>query len=212
MSCSATGWFRWRPPPSSPVVSTCVSKIRHECDKSAVGAEPSGKVGAATMPFWSRSGSQDQPRTNVGRWLRAMMLGQSQLREQLRPALNGGRRGWNDDEPAVAEAACELAAARFFGTDYDPRVISYFVGELGTATSNDPPLDPSETEAIIRSALGDKSARSEGITPARKFLTHNLVASFASMKLRLPEADVNQIIVGAEKMAFKRGWKPPLAG
>jgi hypothetical protein len=164
------------------------------------------------MPFWSRSGSQDQPRTNVGRWLRATMLGQSQLREQLRPALNGGRRGWNDDEPAVVEAACQLTAVKFFGTDYDPRVISYFVEELGVATSNEPPLDPSETEAIIRYALGDKSARTQGITPAQKYLTHGLVATFASAKLRLPEADVNQIIVDAEKMAFKHDWKPPLAG
>lgn len=55
------------------------------------------------------------PRTYVGRWLLALLMHDPELREQLRSTLNGGKEtGWNDDEPAVIEAACELAFRLFF--------------------------------------------------------------------------------------------------
>jgi hypothetical protein len=141
-----------------------------------------------------------------------MLLGQSQLREQLRPTLNGGRRGWNDDEPAVVEATFELVVSRFFGTDYDVRVITEFVMEMRKATSNDPRLDALTTEAMIRSARGDKDVDTKGITPAQKFYIHSVVAGFASLKLPLTETEVNRITIDAEKIAMERGWRPPLAG
>ena len=48
----------------------------------------------------------------------------------LNPALNKGKPGWNDDEPAVAEATCELAVREYFGGDYDVRAITSFVSVM----------------------------------------------------------------------------------
>jgi hypothetical protein len=69
-----------------------------------------------------------------------------------------------------------------------------------------------KAKAIIRSALGNKEVDTKGITSGQKYLIHVLVAAFASAKLRLVEADIDQIIVDAEKIAIERGWRPPLAG
>ena len=47
------------------------------------------------------------PRTVVGMWLRAGFLLETEKRNRLASTLNGGTDGWNYDEPAVVEAACE---------------------------------------------------------------------------------------------------------
>jgi hypothetical protein len=72
-------------------------------------------------------------------------------------------------------------------------------------------LDPLKTEAIIRLALGDKDVDAKGISSGQKYLTHGLVAIFATAKLRLAETDIDQIIVDAEKIAIERGRRPPIA-
>ena len=164
------------------------------------------------MPFRSRSVSRGGPRTYVGQWLRAVLLRQTQLRDRLRPKLNGGRQtGWNDDEPAVVQAACELAVGRFFGTSYDVRAITAFVAELREATGNDRAHDQLKTEAVIRLALGEQNVDTEGITAGQKFLIRLAVLTLAFGKLRLSEAEVEQLITEAEKIAVERGFSPPLA-
>lgn len=165
------------------------------------------------MPFRSRSVSRDGPRTYMGQWLRALLLRQTELRERLQPKLNGGREtGWNDDEPAVAEAACELAVGRFFGTSYDVRAITAFVALLREATGNDPKYDQLKTEAVIRLALGDRDVDTTGITAGQKYLIRLAVLTLAYGKLRLSEAEVDELVTDAEKIAVERGWNPPLAG
>jgi hypothetical protein len=62
------------------------------------------------------AGNSALPRTFVGRWLRAAMLDRPDERDRLVPTLNRGSvTGWNDDEPAVVQAAAELVLRRFFG-------------------------------------------------------------------------------------------------
>jgi hypothetical protein len=164
------------------------------------------------MPFWSRPVSPGRPRTNVGQWLRAMLLRQPELRDRLRAELNGGKtKGWNDDEPAVVEAACELAVGRFFGASYDVRAVTEFVAVLREATDRDPRYDQLKTEAVIRAALGEKDVDTEGITPGQKYLIRCAVLTLVCGKLRLGEVDVDLLITEAEKIAFKRGWNPTLA-
>jgi len=165
------------------------------------------------MPFRSRSVSRGGPRTYVGQSLRAALLRQTELRDRLHPKLNGGREtGWNADEPAVVEAACELAVGRFFGTSYDVRAITAFVAELREATANDPTHDRLKTEAVIRLALGDQDVDTAGITAGQKLRIRGAVLTLALGKLgRLSEADVDQLITEAEKIAIERGWNPPLA-
>lgn len=147
----------------------------------------------------------------MGQWLRAVLLGQTELRDRLRPRLNGGDKGWNDDEPAVAEAACELAVGRFFGSSYDVRAVTAFVAELREATGNDPAYDQLKTEAVIRLALGGQDLDTAGITAVQKFSTRLMVLTVAFAKLGLGEAEVDQLIADAEKIAFARGFDPPLA-
>jgi hypothetical protein len=71
-------------------------------------------------------------------------------RRRLTPQLNGGQRGWNYDEAAVAQAACELAAGRFFGTEYDlgqVREVISFLGEVNIAKGTAIPPEQ-EMEAV----------------------------------------------------------------
>jgi hypothetical protein len=165
------------------------------------------------VPFRSRSVSRGGPRTCVGQWLRAVLLRQLELRDRLRPKLNGGKKGWNDDEPAVVEAACESAVARFFGANYDARDVTAFAALLGEAAGDDPnPMfDQLKTEAVIRLALGEPDVDTQGITPGQKFGVRVNVLAGVVGKLGLGEADVDQLITDAEKVAVRRGWNPPLA-
>jgi hypothetical protein len=164
------------------------------------------------MPFRSRIVSRGMPRTNVGQWLRAALLRQTGLRDRLKTKLNGGKvKGWNDDEPAVIQATCELAVGRFFGRSYDVRAVTTFAAELREATAHDPRYDPLKTEAVIRSALGEQDVDTEGITAGQEYLIRIAVVTLVYGKLRLSEADVDQLITDAEKVAVKRGWNPPLA-
>jgi hypothetical protein len=71
------------------------------------------------------------PSTAVGRWLRAGLLNQRELKDRLFRTLNSRKpTGWNDDEAAVVEAACELAAREYFGGDYDVRAITSLVSQM----------------------------------------------------------------------------------
>lgn len=69
------------------------------------------------MRFRSKQTLVSGPSTAVGVWLRASLLDQRELRRKLTTTLNNGKPGWNDDEPAVVEAACEIAVREFFGED-----------------------------------------------------------------------------------------------
>jgi hypothetical protein len=78
------------------------------------------------------------------------------LRDKLRTTLNNGRnKGWNDDEPAVVQAAGEIILRQYFGASYDVQTVSDFVVELRAATNNDGQFPRLKTEAVIRTALGE---------------------------------------------------------
>lgn len=111
----------------------------------------------------------------------------------------------------MVQAACELAVSRFFGTSYDVRAITTFAAELREATGHDPRYDQLKTEAVIRSALGEQDVDTEGITAGQKYLICGAVVTLVYGRLRLSEADVDNLITDAEKIAVKRGWNPSLA-
>jgi len=138
-------------------------------------------------------------------------MNQPALREQLRPTLNGGKDGWNDDEPAVIEAACELAVRRYFAEDYDVLAVADFVAELRLATGNDPPLDQLKTEAVIRWALGKADVVTDDITAGQQFWMRTAAVTLLTIRLQLDEAGIDQLIIDSERIALERGWHPPLA-
>ena len=82
------------------------------------------------MRFRSQAEPAASPDTCVGQWLRALLLQDNDLHTKLRTHLNGGKPGWNHDEPAVVQAVCELAVHRFFGEAADRRAVKEFVSEM----------------------------------------------------------------------------------
>jgi hypothetical protein len=163
------------------------------------------------MRFRPKSEMKPVPRTLAGQWMRSGVLEDADTRRRLGRRLNGGKDGWNDDEPAVIEAACELAVRRMFGSAYDVRAITAFVSELrGRVAGSRTPIDQLEAEAVIRAALGEDTA----ISDLRRLTLLNvrgLVTARICIVLGLGEQEVNQLIVDAERIAFERGWNPPLA-
>jgi hypothetical protein len=147
----------------------------------------------------------------VGRWLRASLLNQNELRRQLTPTLNNGKSGWNDDEPAVVQAACELAVREYFGNDYDVRAITSFVSQMRAKIHSSEPPKQLDTEAVIRSALGETDVVTDDIKPGKKVAMQGLVLIQVTIHLGWDEVAVDRLIVEAERLAFERGWNPPLS-
>jgi hypothetical protein len=73
-------------------------------------------------------------------------------------------------------------------------------------------IDLLKTEAVIRFALGDTDVTIGDINPGQKYLTRGQIVAFVAAKLRPDKTAADQLIADAEKIAFERGWNPPLAG
>lgn len=148
----------------------------------------------------------------IGQWLRASVVEDLEARRKLSRKLNGGADGWNDDEPAVIEAACELAVRQFFGSRYEVRVITDFVTEIcGRVQESQTPIKQLETEAVIRSALGERDVDISDLRRMSLLNMRTIVFVRICIKLDLDERGVDLLIAEAERVAFKRGWDPPLA-
>jgi hypothetical protein len=150
------------------------------------------------------SGLESGPRTRIGRWLRAALLDVAEG-----PGQPGrGFDDWNDDEPAVVEIACSLIARTYFrGTDQVSGLVAEMVQRI--RTSDPPPAW--EAEAVIRYALGGPQTLLPPVGAAELFRVQGIVLGYLVYKLRLDEAGVDDLISQAEKVAFERGCRPPLA-
>lgn len=150
-----------------------------------------------------------EPGTLMGQVLRATLRRDFGAADDLSGRLNGGRPGWNDDEPAVVEAACELAALRYFRADCDVREITAFVSDmLARVTESKLGAGPLEVEAVIRGALGEKDVSLEGI---RRSVLHGIritVTMDIVYRLSLAGPEIDRLVTDAERMAFARGWDP----
>ena len=162
------------------------------------------------MPYRSWSQSRARPRTYVGQFLRAMLLRQKELRGELQRKLNNGKPGWNDDEPAVVELVFQRILLLFLGEGYDAHDIAEFLDFVELAAAGDPPVDRSLAEGLIREAMRKPGADGKNASPQRKFVLRGLMTGLASLHLELDEGVVDEIIVDSERLAFERGWKPPL--
>lgn len=166
-----------------------------------------------SVSYHKHPGTAALPRTFVGRWLRAAMLDQRDERDRLVATLNRGVAGWNDDEPAVVEAAAELVLRRYFGPGQpDPelaRSLAYAVtAGLGQIRR---PLDERHADAVIHSALGEPSPVFDALKPGDKHVLKGTATSIAAVMMDLDEAAVDELLREAERVAFERGWHPPLA-
>jgi hypothetical protein len=149
------------------------------------------------------------PSTYMGQWLRAALLNQVDLRNRLNTSLNNGTPGWNEDEPAVVEMALELAAREYFGDDYDVRAITEFVTQLRARIRSVEPPPRLETEAVIRSALGEADIVTSDIHPPKKLSLQLRALVLIKILRAWDEPKVDRVIVAAETKAIERGWHPP---
>lgn len=163
------------------------------------------------MRLWPRRTAAPRPQTYVGLWLRAGVLDQRELREQLRLTLNGGKAGWNYDEPAVVEMVFRIAARKLFPTDPDAQAITELVADMRSQIHSVAPPGQRETEALILAAFDDQKVNLTHIPASEVLQAHGAVVIMAKLRLGLDEAAIDQMIVEGERTAFEHGWHPPLA-
>jgi hypothetical protein len=153
------------------------------------------------------------PQTVVGLFLLAAYRREDEERRRLSARLNGGRRGWNLDEPAVVQAVCELAVRRYFGADYDVRQVTSevtFVREALLARGRTP-HGQLEMEAVVRSALGEADVDVSGISPSVAYWIHMEFAALVGARMDISDQTYGELVAEAEQVAFDRGFSPPLA-
>jgi hypothetical protein len=141
------------------------------------------------------------------------MLDRQEERDRLVATLNrGSATGWNDDEPAVVAAAAELVLRRFFGPgepDADRLWWLASVARLAMAEISRP-LDEHHAEAVIRTALGESAPGIDALNPADRHVLRMTLASIASINMELDKTPVDELLREAERIAFERGFHPPL--
>lgn len=159
----------------------------------------------------SRKRPAASPETCVGQWLRALLLNDSDLRRKLTAHLNGGKPGWNDDEPAVVQAVCELAVQRFFGESADIQAVKEFVSEMRRkiARGRTPPTQES-MEAVIRVALGEEASKISKLKGSELINIRGATTAEVCDLLNLSEPQINEMIIAGESTARARGWVPPI--
>lgn len=99
---------------------------------------------------------------------------------------------------------------RLFTGSVDMREITEFVEELRSLVHSTTPPDQLEAEALIRDGLGEDVDIS-GIGRMKIFTTHGAILGYAIRKLALSEPDIRKLILESERIAFEKGWNPPLA-
>jgi len=162
------------------------------------------------MRIWPRRATTPKPQTCVGQWLRAGLLNQQELRDRLKATLNGGKPGWNYDEPFVVGCVCEIAARKVFPAGLDIQAVSAFVTDMRSRIRSTPPPDQLVCKALIRDALGDKVDYTN-ISVEKMFFAQWVIAGMAVVSLGLGEAAIDEMILEGERRAFDGGWHPPLA-
>lgn len=159
----------------------------------------------------STAEDRGEPNTNVGLWFRALLRGDSQVYRRLGPTLNRGEKGWNDDEPAVVEAACELATRQFFSTHTHVSIADFVADtrrRIGAVQS--PPLRE-DMEAIIRAALDSSAGVPNNIKRIELLNIRATVTANIVDILKLETTAIDQLITSAESAAESRGFSPPRA-
>jgi hypothetical protein len=158
-----------------------------------------------------RPAGPDRPRTNVGLWLRAGLRSDREDYTRLGGTLNRGEKGWNEDEPAVVEAACQMAARQYFSS-YRHVTIDVFVADMRRRISNGgTPPRQEDMEAVIRAALDDTADVAPVIKPAELFRIRAAVTVNIADILKFDAQAIDQFVAEAECIAIARGYSPPMA-
>jgi hypothetical protein len=147
------------------------------------------------------------PRTLAATWLCAAFLNRRPERDHLAAQLSGPQPGLRDDF-AVVETACEIAASRYFGSDYDVRSVNDLADLVRRTSAGELRLTLMQIEAVIRAALGEQDVDLRGINLGAKLRVEILAGAGLVHWLELDEPAVRSLLVAAEDMAVGRGFHP----
>jgi hypothetical protein len=159
----------------------------------------------------TQHGESVGPETIAGLHFLATLTGDNEARERYGRLAHAA--GHDDDAAAVLEAAFELAVRRRFKPDCDVREITAFVSGMRTRIPAGAAVTAGllESEALIRSALGEEFVNVDGIKRNAKLGIWLLVLGFIVRgELKLDAGQIGQLLRDAEQMAFKQGWNPPV--
>jgi hypothetical protein len=153
-----------------------------------------------------RTGNAVEPRTLVGRQLRAAVLRRADERERLYRELE---KTGSVDADSVTRAAFDVAVRRRFRRGVDLRDVSAFVANMRAAFGEDFPV--LETEAMIRHGLGEDVPVND-IAVSMEIAAKLRTIGSACDSLNLGETEVSAMLVEAEDVARQRGFHPTPAG
>jgi hypothetical protein len=122
----------------------------------------------------------------------------------------GGNPGWNSDEQAVVEPVGQRILRLLFVKEDAAHGIADFLDLLELAAAGDPPIDRRKEEMLVREMIGEPNAEAKNISRSQKLLLQTMTAPSAAFILALDGGSVDEIIVDSERLAFERGWHPPL--
>jgi hypothetical protein len=151
------------------------------------------------------------PRTTVGLWLRALLLGDGQEYRRLIPMLNRGEKGWNDDEPAVVEAACQLMTQRFFSTYRHVSVEALVADMRNRIAKQQTPPTAEDMMAVIRAARNAGTNVPPHVRRGELQRIQGVVTCNISDILKLDKLAINLLVADSEDIAIARGFSPPPA-
>lgn len=158
------------------------------------------------------SDSAARPKTNVGLWLEATLRRDDAEAERLLLTLNEGKQGWNDQEPGVVEAACDISVQRLFAMPPDSRMLNDFATEIHRKTAPSDPLEiltVSNLEGAVRHSL-DSSYPLAGLSQQRETILRLTIVGECVRMLNLRPEENTELVVAAESLAIRRGYSPPL--
>jgi hypothetical protein len=110
----------------------------------------------------------------------------------------------------VVELLFQRVLRLFLGKEYDTRDIEEFLEFVEFAAADDPPVGRLQAENLIREAMGEPGIEEKNASPQQKYVLQGMIAGMAALHLELDEGVVDEIITDSERLAFERGWKPPL--
>jgi hypothetical protein len=141
------------------------------------------------------------------------MLDQRELRDELVATLNNGEAiGWNDDEPAVAVACCELTLRRCWPDGPTEADIEALSAACVTAfnQSSAKPVPAESIRAVVHATLRGNDDRANSVTRGDSHRITGVLLALMSVRADLSPPEVDDLIKKAERIAFDRRWHPPL--
>ncbi|MEV4661075.1 hypothetical protein AB0J85_03915 [Micromonospora echinofusca] len=145
------------------------------------------------------------PRTLMGRFLRESMLRHSSEREPLTARFPEFS---SLGSAHVMIAAFQIAVARLFEPNHGLKDVDLLVSAMRRAFG--PELPWPETEALIRFEMGEGVAIGDFSVRTKTYAMILILGAYADFMER-NEAEVDGLLIEAERRAFDRGHHPELA-